>query len=133
MTMDELHLMREQAKRLNRVNREIERLRSFVQRTSPNLDGMPHSGQQMDAMANYMAKVDQWLDERNKISEEIMDEILILSEGITGLKETTANIMWGFSVEGKPIRVIAKEQGYTDRQCYNHLSAGRRIVTKTFH
>ena len=50
MTLDELRNLRELAIRLNRINEEIDRLRSFVMKVTVNFDGMPHSSQQHDAM-----------------------------------------------------------------------------------
>jgi DNA-directed RNA polymerase specialized sigma24 family protein len=130
MTAEELKDLRELSKRLNRVNQEIERLRAFVEKTSPNLDGMPHGGQQNDAMADYVAKADQWLDLRIELAGKIMEEIISLSGEITELPKPTADVLWKYYAEGKSIRQIANEIHYSRRQTYNLWNDGKRRLMK---
>lgn len=130
MTEEELRSLREKAIQLNRVNREIDRIRSFVMHTSPNLDGMPHGGQNVDAMASYVAEVEQWLDEKTELAGKIMEEIISLSEEIMKLQKPTADIIWKYYAEGKNIRQIAIETHYSRRQTYNKFNEGRRRLLK---
>ena len=133
MTESELKSIRELAIRLNRVNDEIERLRSYVQRTSPSLDGMPHGGQHDDAMADYAAEVERWLDDRIELAGKIMEEIKSLSDEIVELKKPTADIIWMYYAEGKSIRQIANILHYSRRQVYNKWNEGKRKLIKTLH
>ena len=130
MTHEELRTLRERAKELNRVNQEIERLRAFVQKTSPNLDGMPHGGQAGDVMADYVAKADKWLDLRIELAGKIMEEIISLSEEITHLPKPTADVLWKYYAEGKSIKQIANEIHYSRRQAYNLWNDGKRELMK---
>lgn len=130
MTEDELKSLREKAIQLSRVNREIDRIRSYVLHTSPNLDGMPHGGQNVDAMAAYVANVEDWLNEKTELAGKMMEEIISLSEEIMKLQKPTADIIWKYYAEGKNIRQIAIETHYSRRQTYNKFNEGKRRLLK---
>lgn len=129
MTLDELRNLRELAIRLNRINEQIDRLRLYVQRTSPGLDGMPHGTAYHDAFAEYVANVDAYLDLRIELSGKMYEEILSLSEEILALPKPQADTLWRYYAEGKGIRRIAREMHYDKRHVYRLLRQGEHNVT----
>ena len=129
MTLDELRNLRELAIRLNRINEEIDRLRSFVLKVTSSFDGMPHSGQQHDAMAEYVANVDQYLDLRIELAGKMQEEIISLSAEIMSLPKPQADTLWKYYAEGKGIRRIAREMHYDKRHVYRLLRQGEHNVT----
>ncbi len=130
MTLDELHNLRELAIRLNRINEEIDRLRSFVTKVTSSFDGMPHSGQQHDAMAEYVAEAEVWIDRRIETAGKIMEEVMSLSDEISELTRPQATVIFGYYAEGKSIRRMARDMHYSERNIYKLLKRGERRLTK---
>ena len=130
MTLDELRNLRELAIRLNRINEEIDRLRSFVMKVTSSFDGMPHSGQQRDAMAEYVAEAEDWIDRRIETAGKMMEEVMSLSDEISELTRPQATVIFGYYVEGKSIRRMARDLHYSERNIYKLLKRGERRLTK---
>lgn len=130
MTLDELRNLRELAIRLNRINEEIDRLRSFVMKVTVNFDGMPHSGQQHDAMAEYVAEAEEWIDRRIETAGKMMEEVMSLSDEISELTRPQATVIFGYYAEGKSIRRMARDLHYSERNIYKLLKRGERRLTK---
>lgn len=130
MTLDELRSLRELAIRLNRINEEIDRLRSFVTKVTSSFDGMPHSGQQHDAMAEYVAEAEVWIDRRIETAGKIMEEVMSLSDEISELTRPQATVIFGYYAEGKSIRRMARDLHYSERNIYKLLKRGERRLTK---
>ena len=130
MTLDELRNLRELAIRLNRINEEIDRLRSFVMKVTSSFDGMPHSGQQHDAMAEYVAEAEEWIDRRIETAGKMMEEVMSLSDEISELTRPQATVIFGYYAEGKSIRRMARELHYSERNIYKLLKRGERRLTK---
>lgn len=129
MTMAELKRLRSLAIELAKVNEQIERLRLYVQRTSPGLDGMPHGTAYHDAFAEYVANVDAYLDTRIELAGKISEEIISLSEEIMALPRPQSETVWKYYAEGKGIRRIAREMHYDKRHVYRLLRQGEQNVT----
>ncbi len=130
MTLDELRSLRELAIRLNRINEEIDRLRSFVMKVTSSFDGMPHSGQQHDAMAEYVAEAEVWIDRRIETAGKMMEEVMSLSDEISELTRPQATVIFGYYAEGKSIRRMARDLHYSERNIYKLLKRGERRLTK---
>lgn len=130
MTLDELRNLRELAIRLNRINEEIDRLRSFVMKVTSSFDGMPHSGQQHDAMAEYVAEAEDWIDRRIETAGKMMEEVMSLSDEISELTRPQATVIFGYYAEGKSIRRMARDLHYSERNIYKLLKRGERRLTK---
>ena len=130
MTLDELRNLRELAIRLNRINEEIDRLRSFVMKVTSSFDGMPHSGQQHDAMAEYVAEAEGWIDRRIETAGKMMEEVMSLSDEISELTRPQATVIFGYYAEGKSIRRMARDLHYSERNIYKLLKRGERRLTK---
>lgn len=129
MTIEELNRLRYLAIEVVRVNEQIERLRAYVQRTSPGFDGMPHGTAYHDAFAEYVANVDQYLDLRIELAGKMQEEIISLSAEIMSLPKPQADTLWKYYAEGKGIRRIAREMHYDKRHVYRLLRQGEHNVT----
>ena len=76
MTMDDLKGLRELHRERQRIIDRMDQLRASVQRTSPNLDGMPHGGQQRDIMAEYAANFEDAIRTLGTIEQRLTERFL---------------------------------------------------------
>ena len=108
----------------------IERLRAAVQRTSPNLDGMPHGGQQRDIMAEYAANYDEANRKLSEIEKMIAYKIGEVEYDIlvAPLNENQHNVIWMHYVEGKSMKKISQQMYLSLSRCYKIREEALRII-----
>ena len=115
MTRRDLDNLREMHRQRRSILDRIERLQTQVERTSPNLDGMPHGGQQKDLMAEYAANLDDAL----RVMAELEQRLSIMIEGVeqeirtAQLPSRQTAIIWMRYAEGKTIGQIGHELHYS--------------------
>ena len=120
MTRHDLDELKELHRERKWIEERIEELRASVERTSPNLDGMPHSGQQRDIMAEYAANYTEALGKLSGIEKrvaELIDEIEYWIRD-AGLPAKQTAIIWMKYAEGKSIGQIGKEMYYGRQWVY---------------
>ena len=125
----DLQNLRELKRRQKTVEERILHLRSSVLRTSPNLDGLPHGGAYKDAMAEYVAKLDQLQWDMIKIETRLNEEIIRIEDEIRKLPPQQCAVVWMRYAEEKSWGKIANELHY-DRTWVFRLHA-KAIITLT--
>jgi len=115
MTWEDLNELNELHRERKSVEEMLERLRASVQRTSPNLDGMPHGGQQHDIMAEYAANYDEALRRLSDIDRRLTERIdLIENELRTApLNPRQIAVVWSRHAEGLSWGKICHELYYS--------------------
>lgn len=108
----DLQNLRELKRRQKTVEERILHLRSSVLRTSPNLDGLPHGGAYKDAMAEYVAKLDQLQWDMIKIETRLNEEIIRVEDAIRRLPTQQCAVIWMRYVENKSWNRIKNELHY---------------------
>jgi len=131
MTEDELKSLRRLIQDRELIDEQIEGLRASVQRTSPNLDGMPHGGQQRDIMAEYVARLEELQDRYLEMSGKITEEILSLSDEICRVcTQKQAKVVLYRYKDCKEWGTIADEMGYADERSVRRLH--HRAIKRLF-
>ena len=120
MTRHDLDELRELHRERKFVQNRLEELRAMVQRTSPNLDGMPHGGQQKDIMAEYMANYDIANRTLSEIEKRLTERIDRIEQDIRDAHLPTKQtaIIFMRYVEGKNMRQIGLELNYEKSWIY---------------
>lgn len=120
MTRQDLDALKELHRERKQIEDRLEQLRAMVERTSPNLDGMPHGGQQKDLMAEYAANFDTAIRQLSAIELRITERIDTIEHGIrkANLPTRQTAIIWMRYAEGKSIGQISKEMHYGRSHCY---------------
>lgn len=121
MTRHDLDELKELHRERKRIEERIEELRASVERTSPNLDGMPHSGQHHDLMAEYAANYDSVLRTLSEIDKRLTERIDRIEYDIRNarlpVKQTA--IIWMRYAEGKSMGQIGYELHYEKSWVYH--------------
>lgn len=120
MTMDDLKGLRELHRERQRIIDRMEQLRASVQRTSPNLDGMPRGGQQKDIMAEYAANYEQAIRTLGTIEQRLTERIDTVEQEIrnANLPPRETAVIWSRFVEGETIGQVAREMHYNRQHVY---------------
>ena len=117
MTQNDLKELRVLNQRIRTIEERIDRLRASVERTSPNLDGMPHGGKRLDVMAEYAAKMDECQRTLSELAEQMKDEVLRIEDEIRTLEPREQMIMWARYVDGHSWKKIQREYHYSYIGC----------------
>ena len=130
ITKHDLEILRELHREKRSVEDRINRLRAMVERTSPNLDGMPHGGQQRDLMAEYMANYDDAISKLSAIEKQLANEIERIETEIRGAKLTPLqmSVIWMRYAEGKTITQIKNELHYGRSHIYRAYTSALIIM-----
>lgn len=120
MTMDDLKGLRELHRERQRIIDRMDQLRASVQRTSPNLDGMPHGGQQRDVMAEYAANFEDAIRTLGTIEQRLTERIDMVEQGIreANLPPKWSAIIWSRYADGMTFGQIAREMHYNRQHVY---------------
>ena len=120
MTRHDLDELRELHREKQKIEERLEKLRASVQRTSPNLDGMPHGGQQKDIMAEYMANFDTALRTLSEVEKRLTERIDMIETDIRKAQLPTRQtaIIWMRYAEGKSMGQIGHELHYEKSWVY---------------
>ena len=121
MTMDDLKGLRELHRERQRIRDRMDQLRASVQRTSPNLDGMPHGGQQRDIMAEYAANFEDAIRTLGTIEQRLTERIDMVEMGIrdANLPPRETAVIWCRFVEGMSIGQVSHELNYSRSRTYD--------------
>lgn len=121
MTMDDLKGLRELHRERQRIIDRMDQLRASVQRTSPNLDGMPHGGQQRDIMAEYAANFEDAIRTLGTIEQRLTERIDMVEQGIrdANLPPRETAVIWCRFVEGMSIGQVSHELNYSRSRTYD--------------
>ena len=130
MRWEDLDALTSLYKERESVKAMIERLRSAVQRTSPNLDGMPHGGQQRDIMAEYAANYDEANRRLSEIERMISYKIGEIEYDIivAPLNENQHTVIWSHYVEGKDMKKVSHEMYLSLSRCYKIRDQALKIL-----
>lgn len=120
MTRHDLDELRGLHRERRKIEELLDRLRASVQRTSPNLDGLPHGGQQKDIMAEYMANYDTALRTMSEIEKRLTERIDRIERDIreAELPARQTAIIWMRYAEGKSMGQIGHELHYEKSWVY---------------
>lgn len=132
ITKHDLEILKQLHREKRSVEDRINQLRAMVQRTSPNLDGMPHGGQQRDLMAEYMANYDEAIRTMSALEQKLSAEIDRIENEIRNAKLTPLqmSVIWMRYAEGKSITQIKNELHYGRSYIYRTYSSALYIVLK---
>lgn len=121
MTRRDLDALRVLHRQKRTVEERIERLRAQIERTSPNLDGMPHGGQQKDLMAEYAANLDEALKKMGELEQQLSARICDIENEIRNaqLPARQTAIIWMRFTEGKSMSQIGRELNYEKSWVYD--------------
>ena len=108
---------------------EILRIRTGLEKMTPQLSGMPMGSPDPDKLAGHMDGLIMWQERLNKA----VDEACRLKVGVMDLleqmpNETTRRILWKRYIAGKPFTLISVELSYSyHRTCHLHGQALREF------
>lgn len=130
MTRHDLDELRELHREKKRIEERLDQLLASVQRTSPNLDGMPHGGQQKDIMAEYMANLDIALRTLSEVEKRLTERIDRIERDIRDAELPTRQtaIIWMRYAEGKSIGQIGHELHYGRTWVYNQYKIAMQTL-----
>ena len=132
MTRAELEELPILIKKRATYEERIMRLRVSILRTTPQLDGMPHGGQQRDLMAEYAARLDALERQLMATETEINARIQTIEETVRRLPMRQCAVVWMRYVDNMSWEKIARELHYSKRNLY-YLHRDAIKTLKGFH
>ena len=108
---------------------EILRIRTGLEKMTPQLSGMPMGSPDPDKLAGHMDGLIMWQERLNKAVDEACRLKVVVMDILEQMpNETTRRILWTRYIAGKPFTLISVELSYSyHRTCHLHGQALREF------
>lgn len=108
---------------------EILRIRTGMEKMTPQLSGMPMGSPDPDKLSTKMDGLIMWQERLNKAVDDACRLKLVVMDILEQMpNETTRRILWKRYIAGKPFTLISVELSYSyHRTCHLHGQALREF------